>query len=230
MSGGFILVVDDEPAICDMICTSLEMAGYQTRKAANGQIALQMIFNEQPDLAILDWMMPMMSGIELTTRIKRDPLTAEIPIILLTARSVEEDKIRGLEAGADDYVVKPFSPRELTARVKAVLRRAGKGNEDSNLTAGNMVLSPDEQVCRIDNETVSMGPKELKLLEFFMRHPNRVFSRGQLLDRVWGGNVYIDERTVDVHIRRLRKAITMNDHERMIQTVRGSGYRFSCDI
>ena len=230
MSGGFILVVDDEPAICDMICTSLEMAGYQTRKAANGQIALQMIFNEQPDLAILDWMMPMMSGIELTTRIKRDPLTAEIPIILLTARSVEEDKIRGLEAGADDYVVKPFSPRELTARVKAVLRRSGKGNEDSNLTAGNMVLSPDEQVCRIDNETVSMGPKELKLLEFFMRHPNRVFSRGQLLDRVWGGNVYIDERTVDVHIRRLRKAITMNDHERMIQTVRGSGYRFSCDI
>lgn len=230
MSGGFILVVDDEPAICDMICTSLEMAGYQTRKAANGQIALQMIFNEQPDLAILDWMMPMMSGIELTTRIKRDPLTAEVPIILLTARSVEEDKIRGLEAGADDYVVKPFSPRELTARVKAVLRRAGKGNEDSNLTAGTMVLSPDEQVCRIDNETVSMGPKELKLLEFFMRHPNRVFSRGQLLDRVWGGNVYIDERTVDVHIRRLRKAITMNDHERMIQTVRGSGYRFSCDI
>ena len=230
MSGGFILVVDDEPAICDMICTSLEMAGYQTRKAANGQIALQMIFNEQPDLAILDWMMPMMSGIELTTRITRDPLTAEIPIILLTARSVEEDKIRGLEAGADDYVVKPFSPRELTARVKAVLRRSGKGNEDSNLTAGTMVLSPDEQVCRIDNETVSMGPKELKLLEFFMRHPNRVFSRGQLLDRVWGGNVYIDERTVDVHIRRLRKAITMNDHERMIQTVRGSGYRFSCDI
>lgn len=230
MSGGFILVVDDEPAICDTICTSLEMAGYQTRKAANGQIALQMIFNEQPDLAILDWMMPMMSGIELTTRIKRDPLTAEIPIILLTARSVEEDKIRGLEAGADDYVVKPFSPRELTARVKAVLRRSGKGNEDSNLTAGTMVLSPDEQVCRIDNETVSMGPKELKLLEFFMRHPNRVFSRGQLLDRVWGGNVYIDERTVDVHIRRLRKAITMNDHERMIQTVRGSGYRFSCDI
>ena len=230
MSRGFILVVDDEPAICDMICTSLEMAGYQTRKAANGQIALQMIFNEQPDLAILDWMMPMMSGIELTTRIKRDPLTAEIPIILLTARSVEEDKIRGLEAGADDYVVKPFSPRELTARVKAVLRRSGKGNEDSNLTADTMVLSPDEQVCRIDNETVSMGPKELKLLEFFMRHPNRVFSRGQLLDRVWGGNVYIYERTVDVHIRRLRKAITMNDHERMIQTVRGSGYRFSCDI
>lgn len=230
MSGGFILVVDDEPAICDMICTSLEMAGYQTRKAANGQIALQMIFNEQPDLAILDWMMPMMSGIELTTLIKRDPLTAEVPIILLTARSVEEDKIRGLEAGADDYVVKPFSPRELTARVKAVLRRSGKGNEDNNLKAGSMVLSPNEQVCRVDNQTISMGPKELKLLEFFMRHPNRVFSRGQLLDRVWGGNVYIDERTVDVHIRRLRKAITINDHERMIQTVRGSGYRFSCDI
>lgn len=227
MSGGFILVVDDEPAICDMICTSLEMAGYQTRKAANGQIALQMIFNEQPDLVILDWMMPMMSGIELTTRLKRDPITADVPIILLTARSVEEDKVRGLEAGADDYIVKPFSPRELTARIKAVLRRSGPGSEDIALSANQLVLSPSEQSCRINGETVNMGPKELKLLEFFMRNPNRVFSRGQVLDKVWGGNVYIDERTIDVHIRRLRKAISIDDHERMIQTVRGSGYRFS---
>lgn len=230
MSDGFILVVDDEPAICDMICTSLEMAGYQTRKAANGQIALQMIFNEQPDLAILDWMMPMLSGIELTTRLKRDPLTADVPIILLTARSAEEDKVRGLEAGADDYVVKPFSPRELTARVKAVLRRSGKALDDTALCAGKMVLNSNEKSCRINDEAVSLGPKELKLLEFFMRHQNRVYSRGQLLDKVWGGNVYIDERTVDVHIRRLRKAITIDDHERMIQTVRGSGYRFSSDI
>lgn len=230
MSGGFILVVDDEPAICDMICTSLEMAGYKTRKAANGQIALQMIFNEQPDLAIVDWMMPMMSGIELTTRLKRDPLTAEVPIILVTARSVEEDKVRGLEAGADDYVVKPFSPRELTARVKAVLRRTGRGQEETSISAGQLVLSPSEHTCRINNETITIGPKELKLLEFFMRHPNRVFSRGQLLDKVWGSNVFIDERTVDVHIRRLRKAITIDNHERMIQTVRGSGYRFSSDI
>lgn len=227
MSGGFILVVDDEPAICDMICTSLEMAGYQTRKAANGQIALQMIFNEQPDLVILDWMMPMMSGIELTTRLKRDPITADVPIILLTARSVEEDKVRGLEAGADDYIVKPFSPRELIARIKAVLRRSGPSSEDITLSANQLVLTPSEQSCRINGETVNMGPKELKLLEFFMRNPNRVFSRGQVLDKVWGGNVYIDERTIDVHIRRLRKAISIGDHERMIQTVRGSGYRFS---
>ena len=228
MSAGFILVVDDEPAICDLICTGLEMAGYQTRKAANGQIALQMIINEQPDLVVLDWMMPMMSGPELTTRLKREGRTKDIPVILLTARSEEEDKIKGLECGADDYVTKPFSPRELNARVKAVLRRSAASSNDQ-LSIGALSCHPDEQLCRIDGTVITMGPKEYKLLEFFMRHPNRVFSREQLLDKVWGGNVYIDERTVDVHIRRLRKAISINDHERLIQTVRGSGYRFSAE-
>ncbi|GAA6145046.1 MAG: phosphate regulon transcriptional regulator PhoB [Pseudomonadota bacterium] len=228
MSAGFILVVDDEPAICDLICTGLEMAGYQTRKAANGQIALQMIINEQPDLVVLDWMMPMMSGPELTTRLKREERTKDIPVILLTARSEEEDKIKGLECGADDYVTKPFSPRELNARVKAVLRRSAASSSDQ-LSIGALSCHPDEQLCRIDGTVITMGPKEYKLLEFFMRHPNRVFSREQLLDKVWGGNVYIDERTVDVHIRRLRKAISINDHERLIQTVRGSGYRFSAE-
>lgn len=229
MSGGFILVVDDEPAICDLICTSLEMAGYKTRKAANGQIALQLIVNEQPDLVLLDWMMPMLSGIELTARLKREERTSDIPVILLTARADEDDKVKGLESGADDYIVKPFSPRELVARVKAVLRRTTPSAQQGGLTVNGLVCNPDEQQCRINGTPLSMGPKEYRLLEFFMKHPNRVYSRDQLLDRVWGGNVYIDERTVDVHIRRLRKALTIDNHERLIQTVRGSGYRFSTD-
>ena len=228
MNAGFFLVADDEPAICEMICTGLELAGYKTRKAANGQIALQMIINEQPDLVVLDWMMPMMSGPELTARLKREERTKDIPVILLTARAEEDDKIKGLECGADDYITKPFSPRELNARIKAVLRRSQTTSSEA-LTVLDMTCHPDEQQCRIKGELVSLGPKEYKLLEFFMRHPNRVFSREQLLDKVWGGNVYIDERTVDVHIRRLRKAISIDNHERLIQTVRGSGYRFSPD-
>lgn len=230
MSGGFILVADDEPAIAEMICTGLELAGYRTRKAANGQIALQMIVNDRPDLVLLDWMMPMMSGLEVTTRIKRDERTADIPVILLTARAEEDDKIRGLDAGADDYIVKPFSPRELTARVKAVLRRSGHSEASEGLKASGLVFDTGSLACTINGAAVSMGPTELRLLEFFLRHPNRVYSRSQLLDRVWGGNVYIDDRTVDVHIRRLRKAISVDDHERMIQTVRGAGYRFSPDL
>lgn len=228
MSAEFILVVDDEPAICDLICTSLEMAGYQTRKAANGQIALQMIINEQPDLIVSDWMMPMMSGPELTLRLKREERTRDIPIILLTARTEEEDMIKGLECGADDYITKPFSPRELTARIKAVLRRS-KPSSSKQLSIGALSCHPEEQLCRIDGTVITMGPKEYKLLEYFMQHPNRVFSRDQLLDKVWGGNVFIDERTVDVHIRRLRKAVSIDGYERLIQTVRGSGYRFSSE-
>jgi len=230
MSAPCILVADDEPAISEMICTSLEMSGYRTRRAANGQIALQMTINDRPDLIILDWMMPMMSGLEVTTRLKRDERTADIPVILLTARAEEDDKVRGLEAGADDYVGKPFSPRELTARVKAVLRRSGTSDTQQLLTASSLEFDPANIECRIKGQTVTMGPTEFRLLEFFLRHPNRVYSRSQLLDRVWGGNVYIDDRTVDVHIRRLRKAISVDDHERMIQTVRGAGYRFSPDF
>ncbi|MDF1763744.1 MAG: phosphate regulon transcriptional regulator PhoB [Oleibacter sp.] len=227
MSGEFILIAEDEPAISDMLVTSLEMVGYRTRKAANGQIALQMIINDPPDLVILDWMMPMMSGVELTKRLKNDERTAEIPVILLTARSDEDDKVRGLESGADDYIVKPFSIRELKARIKAILRRTGTGEKQDTLNNGALSLDSQGQTCLLNGKSVVMGPTEFRLLEFFMRHPNRVYSRSQLLDRVWGGNVYIDERTVDVHIRRLRKALSVDNYDTLVQTVRGSGYRFS---
>ncbi len=226
MSGGYILVVDDEPAICDLICTSLEMAGFKSRRSANGMLAHQMIVNDRPDLVLLDWMMPMLSGIELTQRLKRDPRTQDLPVILLTARSDEDDRVRGLDAGADDYIVKPFSPREMIARIRSVLRRAGINDTEQALTAAQLVLIPAEQKCQVNKQDVPLGPLEFRLLEYFMRHPNRVHSRAQLLDRVWGGNVYIDDRTVDVHIRRLRKALG-EAHEHLIQTVRGTGYRFS---
>ncbi|MDK2776616.1 MAG: phosphate regulon transcriptional regulator PhoB [Pseudomonadota bacterium] len=227
MSGGYILVVDDEPAICDMIQTCLEMAGFRVRLAANGTLAHQMIINDRPDLVILDWMMPMLSGIELTRRLKREELTADIPVIMLTARTDEDDRINGLESGADDYIVKPFSPRELVARVRAVLRRTNALLDDAPLQAGLIALDRHAQTARIGDHELNLGPLEFRLLEFFMLHPNRVFSRSQLLDRVWGGNVYIDERTVDVHIRRLRKTLSIEQQDQMIQTVRGAGYRFS---
>jgi two-component system phosphate regulon response regulator PhoB len=229
MSGSHILVVDDEPAICEMISTSLELAGFQVKLAANGHLAHQMVVNDRPDLILLDWMMPMLSGIELTRRLKKDERTADIPIILLTARGDEDDRINGLEAGADDYVVKPFSPRELIARVRAVLRRSQGASEDGCIRFGLTVLDRNAQECSIEGQPISLGPLEFRLLEFFMLHPNRVYSRAQLLDRVWGGNVYVEDRTVDVHIRRLRKALSPQDQQAMIQTVRGAGYRFTPD-
>ena len=229
MSGGYILVVDDEPAICDMIQTCLEMAGFRVRLAANGNLAHQMIINDRPDLVILDWMMPMMSGLELTRRLKREELTADIPVIMLTARTDEDDRINGLESGTDDYILKPFSPRELVARVRAVLRRTNALVDDVPLTAGKLSLDRQAQTGSISGTPLTLGPLEFRLLEFFMLHPNRVFSRSQLLDRVWGGNVYIDERTVDVHIRRLRIVLEPEQQDQMIQTVRGAGYRFSPD-
>ena len=225
---GYILVVDDEPAICEMISTSLELAGFKVKLSANGALAHQMIVNDRPDLVLLDWMMPMMSGIELTKKLKRDDRTADIPVILLTARGDEDDRISGLDAGADDYVVKPFSPRELVARIRAVLRRTNTSG-DGTLNAARIELDRGNQQCVIAGQEVSLGPLEFRLLEFFMLHPNRVSSRAQLLDRVWGGNVYVEDRTVDVHIRRLRKAISINDQDKLIQTVRGAGYRFSPD-
>ncbi|MCD8522296.1 MAG: phosphate regulon transcriptional regulator PhoB [Saccharospirillaceae bacterium] len=227
MSGGYILVVDDEPAICDMIRTCLELAGFRVKLSANGHLAHQMIVNERPDLVIADWMMPMLSGIELTRRLKRDELTADIPVIMLTARADEDDRISGLDSGADDYILKPFSTRELIARIRAVLRRTNALIDDVPVRAGKLSLDRSSQNASISGQPVTLGPLEFRLLEFFMLHPNRVYSRAQLLDRVWGGNVYIDDRTVDVHIRRLRKALSIDDQEQMIQTVRGAGYRFS---
>jgi two-component system, OmpR family, phosphate regulon response regulator PhoB len=222
-----ILVVEDEQAIAEMIMTSLEMAGYQTKRAANGQIAYQMVLEEAPDLILADWMMPMMTGLELAKRLKREENTAEIPIILLTAKSDEDDKINGFEAGIDDYVIKPFSPRELLARIKAVLRRGHVDIEGKGLAAGQLILDRSAKKANLAGEEIHLGPLEFRLLEFFMLHPDRVYSREQLLDRVWGGNVYVEDRTVDVHIRRLRKSIAVLNHDKMIQTVRGAGYRFS---
>ena len=224
---GYILVVDDEPAICEMIRTCLEMAGFKVRLSANGALAHQMIVNDRPDLVLLDWMMPMLSGIELTRRLKREELTKDIPVIMLTARTDEDDRVNGLEAGADDYILKPFSPRELVARVRALLRRTNALIDDVPVSAGKLKLDRQAQTASINGQQLTLGPLEYRLLEFFVLHPNRVFSRSQLLDRVWGGNVYIDERTVDVHIRRVRKALSVDDQEQMIQTVRGAGYRFS---
>jgi len=224
-----ILVVEDEQVIAEMIMTSLELAGYQVKRAANGQIAYQMVLDDAPDLILADWMMPMMTGLELAQRLKREDNTAEIPIILLTAKSEEDDKISGFEAGIDDYVVKPFSPRELLARIKAVLRRGNADVEGKGLSAGQLVLDRSAKKANIAGDDINLGPIEFRLLEFFMLHPDRVYSREQLLDRVWGGNVYVEDRTVDVHIRRLRKSISISNHETMIQTVRGAGYRFSAE-
>lgn len=224
-----ILVVEDEQAIAEMIVTSLEMAGYQVKRAANGEIAFQMVLDTPPDLILADWMMPMMTGLELAQRLKREPNTAEIPIILLTAKSEENDKIKGFDAGVDDYVIKPFSPRELLARIRAVLRRGPNAGENESLLTGKLLLDRTSKKVKIAEEDLSLGPIEFRLLEFFMLHPDRVYSREQLLDRVWGGNVYVEDRTVDVHIRRLRKSISLLNHDALIQTVRGAGYRFSSD-
>lgn len=225
-----ILIVDDEPAIRDMLRVALEMADYQVMEASNAQEAHSLIIDEKPDLILLDWMMPGTNGIELARRLKRDEVTAGLPIILLTAKGEEDNKIQGLEVGADDYITKPFSPRELVARLKAVLRRADPQSTSATITVQGLCLDPASHRVTIHNQSVDMGPTEYRLLEFFLTHQERAYTRSQLLDHVWGGNVYVEERTVDVHIRRLRKALTIDGHEELIQTVRGTGYRFSTRI
>lgn len=226
MSGRTILVVDDEAPIREMIAAALEMAGYNCLEAADVLSAHSIIVDQKPDLILLDWMLPNTSGIELARRLKKDTLTAEIPIIMLTAKGEEDHKIQGLEAGADDYITKPFSPRELVARLKAVLRRTTPIGVDHPIEVRGLRLDPSSHRVTVDGKNVDMGPTEFRLLQFFMTHAERAYTRSQLLDQVWGGNVYVDERTVDVHIRRLRKALG-EEHSRMIQTVRGTGYRFS---
>lgn len=225
MTGINILIVDDEAPIREMIAVALEMAGYSCMEAENAQQAHAMILDHMPDLVLLDWMMPGTSGIELARRLKRDELTATLPIIMLTAKGEEDNKIQGLETGADDYITKPFSPRELVARLKAVLRRTLPVDGDAPLEVQGLVLDPISHRITINGEPADFGPTEYRLLLFFMTHPERAYTRGQLLDQVWGSNVYVEERTVDVHIRRLRKAL--QDHDHLIQTVRGTGYRFS---
>jgi two-component system, OmpR family, phosphate regulon response regulator PhoB len=227
MTGRKILIVDDESSIRDMLRVALEMAEYDCLEASNAQDAHAQIVDEKPDLILLDWMMPGTSGIELARRLKRDEVTAGIPIIMLTAKGEEDNKIQGLEVGADDYITKPFSPRELVARLKAVLRRADPQNNSSPILVNGLCLDPVSHRVTINKQLVEMGPTEYRLLEFFLTHQERAYTRSQLLDHVWGGNVYVEERTVDVHIRRLRKALTIDGHEDLVQTVRGTGYRFS---
>ncbi len=226
MSGKTILIVDDEAPIREMIAMALEMAGYQCLEAADAKQAHSLVVDSRPDLILLDWMLPDISGIELARRLKRDQLTAEIPIIMLTAKGEEDHKIQGLETGADDYITKPFSPRELVARLKAVLRRTQGMDEQSPIVVKGLELDPVSHRVSIDGNPAEMGPTEYRLLQFFLTHQERAYPRGQLLDQVWGGNVYVEERTVDVHIRRLRKALG-SGYENYIQTVRGTGYRFS---
>jgi len=229
MTGKTVLIVDDEAPIREMLSVALHMAGYQCLEAANAQTAHALIVDHQPDIVLLDWMMPEVSGIELARRLKRDPITADIPLIMLTARGEEDNKIQGLEAGADDYITKPFSPRELVARLKAVLRRTATAGIDEAIEVQGLRLDPASQRVSSDGTPLEMGPTEFRLLQFFMAHPERAYTRGQLLDQVWGGNVYVEERTVDVHIRRLR--LTLGEkHRHLVQTVRGTGYRFSTKV
>ncbi len=221
-----VLIVDDEAPIREMIAVALEMADYACIEAANAREAYMAIVDQRPDMILLDWMLPETSGIEFARRLKRDQSTAEIPIIMLTAKADEDNKIQGLEVGADDYITKPFSPRELVARLKAVLRRTTPQGMETAIEVEGLVLDPIGHRVMSNDSALTMGPTEYKLLQFFMTHQDRVYTRTQLLDQVWGGNVYVEERTVDVHIRRLRKALGAA-HEHLVQTVRGAGYRFS---
>ncbi|MFG6176364.1 phosphate regulon transcriptional regulator PhoB [Halomonas sp. THAF12] len=226
MTAKTVLIVDDEAPIREMIAVALEMADYRVLEADNAQAAHAIVVDHQPDLVLLDWMMPGTSGIELARRLKREESTAELPIIMLTAKGEEDNKIQGLESGADDYITKPFSPRELVARLKAVLRRATPRGVEEPVEVEGLMLDPVSHRVSIDGHSLEIGPTEYRLLQFFMTHQERAYTRGQLLDQVWGGNVYVEERTVDVHIRRLRKALG-EPHQQLIQTVRGTGYRFS---
>ncbi|MGJ8526086.1 Phosphate regulon transcriptional regulatory protein PhoB [Halomonadaceae bacterium LMG 33818] len=220
-----VLIVDDEASIRDMIAIALEMADFNVLEAENAQQALPLAVDERPDLILLDWMMPGVSGVELARRLKREETTKETPIILLTAKGEEDNKVQGLEAGADDYITKPFSPRELVARLRAVLRRSSPSSQNI-VEIDGLALNLDSKRVSINGESIDMGPTEYRLLAFFMSHQERAYSRAQLLDQVWGASVYVEERTVDVHIRRLRKALG-KQHDYLVQTVRGTGYRFS---
>jgi len=222
-----ILVVEDEPAIQDLIQINLQMGGYRVLTHDSAESALKAVQHELPDLALLDWMLPGMSGVELARRLRADSRTKSLPIILLTAKGEEEDKLRGLESGADDYVTKPFSLRELEARIKAVLRRRAPELTQDMIEYHGLKLDPASHKITGHDKVLSMGPTEFRLLHFFLTHLERVYTRTQLLDFVWGDHVFIEERTVDVHIRRLRSALTPSGHDTFIHTVRGSGYRFA---
>jgi two-component system, OmpR family, phosphate regulon response regulator PhoB len=227
MQNKLILVVEDESAIREMVRFALTRAEFRVAEAGDAQEARLRMADERPDLILMDWMMPGISGVELTRELKSSASTRDIPVIMVTARAEEEDKVRGLNTGCDDYVSKPFSFPELVARIQAVLRRSMPGGEEERLQINGLEVDAASQRVTAQGEPVKLGPTEYRLLHFFVSHPERVYTREQVLDRVWGQNVYVEERTVDVHIRRLRKALEPFGYADMIQTVRGTGYRFS---
>ena len=226
MSKAIILVIEDEAEIREMLRFSLERADYQVEEAETAEIALEKLQGRLPDLLLVDWMLPGISGVELIRRLRKDELTASLPAIMLTARGEESDKLKGFDSGVDDFLSKPFSPKELLARIKALLRRSGS-HDSEQLTAGIISLDLGQHQLMISGDVIEIGPTEYRLLEFFLKKQNRVYSREQLLDRVWGRNVYVEERTVDVHILRLRKLLTPHGCDSWVQTVRGAGYRFT---
>jgi two-component system phosphate regulon response regulator PhoB len=227
MSDKRILVVEDEAPIRDMLRFALERADFRVDLAADVAEARLRIAERRPDLLLLDWMLPGVSGLEFTRELKGSPTTRDLPIIMVTARGEEEDKVRGLNLGCDDYLSKPFSVPELVARIQAVLRRALPGGAEEKMSVAGLQVDTASQRVTAKGIPVHLGPTEYRLLHFFVSHPERVYTREQVLDRVWGQNVYVEERTVDVHIRRLRKALAPHGYDAMIQTVRGTGYRFS---
>lgn len=222
-----ILLVEDEPAIQELIAANLMRAGHHVVRAGDAETGQRIVRDALPDLILLDWMLPGMSGIEFAKRLRADERTRAIPLIMLTARGEEQDKVLGLESGADNYITKPFSPRELVARIKAVLRQRAPETTEDPVEAGGLRLDPATHRLTAAGNPVTLGPTEFRLLHFLMTHPERVHSRAQLLDQVWGDHVFVEERTVDVHIRRLRCALEPSSHDSLVQTVRGSGYRFS---
>ena len=226
MPSNRVLLVEDETEIREMLAFSLERAGFRVQSAETAEQALQLLDGPLPSLVVIDWMLPGMSGVELARRLRRDALTAQLPLLMLTARGEESDKLKSFDAGVDDYVTKPFSPRELIARMKALLRRSGEP-EDGLIAYGRLVLDTHGHHVTIGDQRVHVAPKEFRLLELLMRHPDRAFNRAQLLDLVWGRNVYVDERTVDVHVLRLRKALSPFGMAKAVQTVHGVGYRLS---
>ena len=225
--GANILIVEDEESILELIAINLHQSGFNPIRALNAEYADKIISESIPDFIILDWMLPGMNGIDFAKRLRSNASTKKIPIIMLTAKSEEENMIQGLNSGADDYLTKPFSPRELVARIKAILRRKAPELIDEPIHIKGLHLDPSRHSIRSNNNSIKMGPTEFKLLYFFMKNPERVFSRNHILDKVWGNKSDIDDRTVDVHIKRLRYALSVGGHHKLIQTVRGMGYRFS---
>jgi two-component system phosphate regulon response regulator PhoB len=222
-----ILIVEDEPEVREMLRFILEPKGYRIDEADNAQVARRLLSQHHYDLILMDWMLPGRSGLDLTRELKQKAQAGSPPVIMLTARAEESDKVNGLESGADDYITKPFSPREMQARIKAVIRRNRGDQAEQGVEFAGLGIEPSQHTASVDNMQLNLSPAEYRLLYFFMTHPGRVYSRSQILDHVWGTTVSVDERTVDVHIRRLRKQLTPSGHQHFLQTVRGVGYRFS---